>query len=76
MKYEEYRSMLDGLGYRMREVVLKDVANDPEQAASSLRLWLEANNGDLTDIVEMIEGARLNRRQQMLLDRIREDGKA
>ena len=46
------------------------------QAASSLRLWLEANNGDLTDIVEMIEGARLNRRQQMLLDRIREDGKA
>jgi hypothetical protein len=30
MKYEEYRSMLDGLGYRMREVVLKDVANDPE----------------------------------------------
>ena len=30
MKYEEYRSMLDGLSYRMREVVLKDVANDPE----------------------------------------------
>ena len=30
MKYEEYQSMLDGLGYRMREVVLKDVANDPE----------------------------------------------
>ena len=28
------------------------------------------------NIVEMIEGARLNRRQQMLLDRIREDGKA
>lgn len=42
-----------------------------KQAGSSLKLWLEANNGDLTDIISMIEGATLNHRQQELLDRIK-----
>ena len=40
------------------------------QAASSLKLWLAANDGDFQDIMDMIEGARLNSRQQQLLDRI------
>ena len=40
------------------------------QAASSLKLWLQANHGDMSDIVDMIEGAKLNKRQQDLLDRI------
>lgn len=41
------------------------------QAASSLKLWLEANNGDWDDIVAMIEHAKLNSRQMQLLDKIR-----
>lgn len=41
------------------------------QCASSLRLFLQAHNGDLTDIVDIIEHARLNSRQLQLLDRIR-----
>lgn len=40
------------------------------QAASSLKLWLQANNGDFQDIIDMIEGAKLNSRQKQLLDRI------
>lgn len=44
------------------------------QASSSLKLWLEANNGDYRDIMRMIEGASLNARQQQLLDRIRQEG--
>lgn len=40
------------------------------QAASSLKLWLEANNGDYQDIMDMIEGAKLNSRQQQLLDKL------
>lgn len=44
-----------------------------KQAASSLKLWLEANNGDMTDLLDMINGARLNHRQEMLLSKIRED---
>ena len=43
------------------------------QAASSLKLWLEANNGDWEDIVSMVEGARLNSRQMQLLDRIKRE---
>jgi len=43
------------------------------QAASSLKLWLEANNGDWQDIVDMIEHAKLNSRQLQLLDRIRRE---
>lgn len=42
------------------------------QAASSLKLWLEANNGDWEDIIAMIEHAKLNSRQMQLLDRIRQ----
>lgn len=42
-----------------------------KQASSSLKLWLEANNGDLSDIVDMIEGAKLNHRQAQLLDKIK-----
>lgn len=45
------------------------------QAASSLKLWLEANNGDFEDIIAMIEGAQLNSRQMQLLDKIRQDGR-
>ena len=45
------------------------------QAASSLKLWLEANNGDFDDIVAMIENAKLNSRQMQLLDRIQREGK-
>lgn len=41
------------------------------QAGSSLRLLLEANNGEIDDIMEIIEGAVLNRRQRQLLDQIR-----
>ena len=37
---------------------------------STLKLWLQANHGDMSDIVDMIEGAKLNKRQQDLLDRI------
>ena len=43
------------------------------QAASSLKLWLEANNGDWEDIISMVEGARLNSRQMQLLDRIKRE---
>ena len=45
------------------------------QAASSLKLWLQANNGDFQDIIDMIEGAKLNSRQKQLLDRIRQEEK-
>lgn len=45
------------------------------QAASSLKLWLEANNGDWEDIVSMVEGAKLNSRQMQLLDKIRREGR-
>ena len=46
------------------------------QASSSLKLWLEANNGDWEDIIKMVEGAQLNRRQMQLLDRMqREEAK-
>ena len=44
------------------------------QASSSLKLWLEANNGDWEDIVSMIEGAKLNSRQKQLLDKIKGEG--
>lgn len=40
------------------------------QAASSLKLWLRVHNGDMSDLIDIIEGARLNKRQQDLLDRI------
>lgn len=40
------------------------------QASSSLKLWLEANNGDWQDIIDMVEGAKLNSRQMQLLDKI------
>lgn len=43
------------------------------QAASSLRLWLEANNGDWDDIIAMVEHAKLNSRQMQLLDRIQKE---
>lgn len=43
------------------------------QASSSLKLWLEANNGDWEDIVQMVEGAQLNRRQMQLLNRIQRE---
>ena len=45
------------------------------QASSSLKLWLEANNGDWEDIIAMVEHATLNSRQQHLLDRILEAGR-
>lgn len=46
------------------------------QASSSLKLWLEANNGDWENIIKMVEGAQLNRRQMQLLDRMqREEAK-
>lgn len=41
------------------------------QASSSLKLWLEANDGDITDIVAMIDDAKLNHRQEVLLDKIK-----
>ena len=44
------------------------------QASSSLKLWLEANNGDWEDIKAMVEGASLNRRQMELLKKIEEYG--
>lgn len=40
------------------------------QASSSLRLWLDAHHGDMTDILRMVEGAQLNKRQKELLDKI------
>lgn len=43
------------------------------QASSSLKLWLEANNGDWEDIIAMIEHAKLNSRQMQLLDKIRQE---
>ena len=43
------------------------------QAASSLRLWLEAHHGDITDVLAMVEGARLNKRQSELLSKIKEE---
>lgn len=43
------------------------------QAASSLKLWLQANNGDFQDIIDMIEGAKLNSRQKQLLEQIQRD---
>lgn len=58
---------LDSKGY-----TLYDVRNFLErQASSSLRLWLDANNGDFSDIIHMIDGAKLNRRQELLLEHIR-----
>lgn len=45
-----------------------------KQAASSLLLWLQANNGNVDDIIKMIEGATLNRRQFLLLQKIQEFG--
>ena len=41
------------------------------QASSSLKLWLEANGGDLSELIQMIDGAHLNIRQQQLLDKVR-----
>lgn len=43
------------------------------QTSSSLKLWLEAHNGDMTDLMDIIEHARLNKRQSMLLSEIRRD---
>ena len=40
------------------------------QASSSLRLWLEVHHGDMTDILAMVEGAQLNKRQKELLEKI------
>ena len=40
------------------------------QASSSLRLWLDTHHGDMTDILAMIEGAQLNKRQKELLEKI------
>lgn len=44
------------------------------QASSSLKLWLQANNGDWEDIKAMVEGASLNKRQVELLRKIEEYG--
>lgn len=44
------------------------------QAASSLKLFLEANNGDWEDLVAIIERAKLNSRQLHLLDQIQREG--
>lgn len=41
------------------------------QTSSSLKLWLAAHNGDMTDLMDIIESAKLNKRQIMLLDSIR-----
>lgn len=41
------------------------------QAASSLKLWLEAHNGDFSDILDMCEKSQLNFRQAQLLAKIR-----
>lgn len=38
-----------------------------KQTASSLKTWLQLHNGDMTDLLDMIEGARLNYRQHQLL---------
>lgn len=46
-----------------------------KQASSSLKLWLMANNGDFEDIIAMIEGSTLNKRQKLLLEKIEEYGK-
>ena len=43
------------------------------QAASSLKLFLEANNGDWQDIIDIVEKAKLNSRQLQLLDRIKKE---
>lgn len=44
------------------------------QAGSSLRTWLEANHGDMTDLLAMVEGAKLNKRQKELLQKIQSCG--
>jgi len=41
-----------------------------KQCSSSLKLWLAVNNGDLSDLLDMVEHTRLNARQQQLLARI------
>lgn len=43
------------------------------QASSSLRTWLQIHHGDMTDLLAMIEGARLNKRQRELLEKIEEE---
>lgn len=43
------------------------------QTSSSLKLWLEAHNGDMTDLLDIIDHARLNKRQSMLLSDLRRD---
>lgn len=43
------------------------------QASSSLRLWLDTHHGDMSDILAMIEGAQLNKRQKELLSKINEE---
>ena len=40
------------------------------QASSSLRFWLDVHHGDMSDIIAMIEGAQLNKRQKELLRQI------
>lgn len=58
---------LDGGDYTM-----SDVQRFLErQASSSLKLWLSVNDGDISDIVDMIDGARLNKRQLDLLRKIK-----
>lgn len=40
------------------------------QCASSLKLFLQVNNGDFDDLIDIIDHARLNSRQKQLLDKI------
>lgn len=42
-----------------------------QQAGSSLRLMLEANGGDMSDIMAIIDGSKLNDRQKRLLAKVR-----
>lgn len=44
------------------------------QCASSLKLFLRAHNGDVSDLLDIMDRAQLNRRQQMLLDKLRITG--
>lgn len=65
---------LPQLYLRSSEYCLEDVQRFlARQASSSLKLWLEANNGDFDDIIAMIEKARLNKKQEQLLAKLREE---
>lgn len=44
------------------------------QSASSLKCFLAAHNGDMEDLIAIIERAKLNKRQLMLLDSIQKNG--